>query len=63
MENSRSSDGCQLLRNLLFFLLFLYLYFVGIELLGEASKGFGAGLQVLLGIADYMMSLKSESIN
>ncbi len=43
MENSRWSDRYQLLKNLLFFLLFLYLFFISIELIGAAFKGFGKG--------------------
>ncbi len=43
MENSRWSDRYQLLKNLLFFLLFLYLFFISIELIGAAFKGFGRG--------------------
>jgi sodium-dependent phosphate cotransporter len=41
--NSRSSDTYQLLKNILFFLFFLYLFFVSIELIGKAFKGFGGG--------------------
>ena len=43
MRNSRSSDRYQLLKNLLFFVFFLYLFFVSIELMGAAFKGFGKG--------------------
>lgn len=43
MANSRSSDRYKLLGNLLLFLLFLYLFFISIELIGKAFKGFGGG--------------------
>ena len=43
MENSRSSGRYQLLKNLLFFVFFLYLFFISIELMGAAFKGFGKG--------------------
>ena len=42
MGNGRSSDRYQLVKNLLFFLFFLYLFFISIELIGTAfKKGFG----------------------
>ncbi len=41
MGDSRQSDRYQLLKNLLLFLLFLYLFFISIELTGKAFKGFG----------------------
>jgi len=43
MEGSRPLGKYQLLRNLLLFLFFLYLFFVSIELMGAAFKGFGEG--------------------
>lgn len=43
MGNSRSLDRYQLLKNLLFFVFFLYLFFMSIELVGAAFKGFGKG--------------------
>ena len=42
MDN-RSSEKYQLLKNLLFFIFFLYLFFISIELVGKAFKGFGGG--------------------
>jgi sodium-dependent phosphate cotransporter len=43
MADSRSSERYRLLGNLLLFLVFLYLFFVSIELIGKAFKGFGGG--------------------
>jgi sodium-dependent phosphate cotransporter len=43
MEYSRSSSRYHVIKNLLLFLLFLYLFFVSIELIGSAFKGFGKG--------------------
>jgi len=43
MNDSRQADRYQLMKNLLFFLFFLYLFFVSIELVGAAFKGFGRG--------------------
>lgn len=43
MGGIRPSSKYQLVKNLLFFLFFLYLFFVSIELIGEAFKGFGKG--------------------
>ena len=43
MGDSRPSDKYQLVKNLLFFLFFLYLFFISIELMGAAFKGFGKG--------------------
>ena len=43
MDDSRQSDRYQLVKNLLLFLLFLYLFFISIELVGKAFKGFGEG--------------------
>ena len=43
MDDSRPSDKYQLVKNLLFFLFFLYLFFISIELIGAAFKGFGKG--------------------
>ncbi|MFC1714275.1 hypothetical protein ACFL6S_11445 [Candidatus Poribacteria bacterium] len=43
MGNSRRSDRYQILKNVLLFLLFLYLFFISIELMGKAFKGFGKG--------------------
>jgi sodium-dependent phosphate cotransporter len=43
MENIRTSYKYQSLRNLLLFVFFLYLFFVSIELLESAFKGFGKG--------------------
>jgi sodium-dependent phosphate cotransporter len=41
--NSRLSDRYQLLKNLLLFVFFLYLFFISIGLMGAAFKGFGEG--------------------
>ena len=43
MGDSRPSDRYQLLKNLLFFAFFLYLFFISIGLTGAAFKGFGEG--------------------
>ena len=43
MESGRSSGKYVFLLNLLSFLFFLYMFFVSIELMGEAFKGFGRG--------------------
>lgn len=43
MGSSRSSGMYQLLKNLLFFLFFLYLFFVSIELMGTVFEGLGEG--------------------
>jgi len=43
MGSNRSSERYQLLKNLLFFIFFLYLFFISIELIGAAFKGFGRG--------------------
>ena len=43
VENSRSPSKYQLIKNLLFFIFFLYLFFISIELMGAAFKGFGKG--------------------
>jgi len=43
MENIRTSYKYQSLKNLLLFAFFLYLFFVSIELLESAFKGFGKG--------------------
>lgn len=42
MDN-RSSDRVVLLKNLVFFMFSLYFFFVSIELIGKAFKGFGGG--------------------
>jgi sodium-dependent phosphate cotransporter len=43
MEGSHSLGKYRSVLNLLFFLFFLYLFFLSIELLGSAFKGFGKG--------------------
>jgi len=43
MGNSHASDRYQLLKNLLLFVFFLYLFFISIELIGKAFKDFGGG--------------------
>lgn len=43
MEGSRSLEKYRSVLNLIFFLFFLYLFFVSIELMGEGFKGFGKG--------------------
>lgn len=43
MIDRGSSDKYNLIKNLLLFLLFLYLFFISIELMGTAFKGFGKG--------------------
>jgi len=43
MGDNRSSDRYHLAKNLLLFLLFLYIFFISIELMGAAFKGFGKG--------------------
>jgi sodium-dependent phosphate cotransporter len=43
MESVRQSGRFHLLKNLLLFIIFLYLFFVSIELIGVAFKGFGKG--------------------
>lgn len=43
MNDNRALDRYQLIKNLLLFLLFLYLFFISIDLIGAAFKGFGKG--------------------
>ena len=43
MENNHSSGKYRSILNLIFFLFFLYLFFVSIELMGAGFKGFGRG--------------------